>query len=216
MNAGRPIAAVLSLVVLLACGGAPERDFTNIEPYTVEHEPYFEDGVDMVRDPEALGGSWLETWEEELDRRVTMADVVALVTIRTLRDDIGDTNRGYGEVPTLEEADRSRRRTIRLVAHPDRVWLGEAQVAGQDLVLSVREGTGGFGTVETNERRLLDEQFVAFIKWQRDGESGEMRPRWHLSPATEAVARRVRDLLQRRRDVVESDGSRRRVIIHRN
>lgn len=217
MNAGRPILALIASLGLLACGGPPERVFTDIEPFTAEHEPLFENGVDMVRDPEALGGSWLGTWEEELDRRIRLADVVALVTVRTLRDDIGASARDYGEVPTLEEADRARRRTFRLIAHPDRVYLGEEQVAGQDLVLSVREGEGGFGTVANNERRLLDEQFIAFIKWDRDEVTGDYRARWHLSPATEAVATRVRSLLERRRDVqAEEDGTRRRVIIHRD
>lgn len=218
MNARRPILlAVIASLGLLACGGPPERVFTDIEPFTTQHEPYFENGVDMVRDPEALGGSWLGTWEEELDRRVSLADVVALVTIRTLRDDIGASARDYGEVPTLEEADQARRRTYRLIAHPDRVWLGEEQVAEQDIVLSVREGEGGFGTVENNERRLLDEQFIAFIKWEEDDATGDYEARWHLSPATEAVATRVRRVLEQRRDVdTEADGTRRRVIIHRN
>jgi len=192
--------ALVAALPLLACGGASEPVRTNVEPFTAQHEPLFENGVDMVRDPDALGGGWLGTWEDELDRRVSLADVVALVTIRTLRTDV----------------DLDRRETYRLVAHADRVYLGEEQLADEDLLLSVAEGQGGYGTVQNNERRLLDEQFIAFVKWQRDAESGELVPRWHLSPATESVATRVRSLLEQRRDVTVDDGTRRRVIIHRN
>ena len=73
--------ACLLLFALAGCGasGPIQRDIT---PFTAEHEPAFENGLDMVRDPEALGGAWLRTWEEDIDRRVTLADVVALVTDR--------------------------------------------------------------------------------------------------------------------------------------
>lgn len=192
--------ALLAPLLLVGCGGSSEPVRTNVEPFTAAHEPLFENGVDMVRDPEGLDGAWLRTWEDELDRRVTMADVVALVTIRTLRTDV----------------DLDRRETFRLVAHPERVYLGEEQLADEDLLLSVAEGEGGYGTVANNERRLLDAQFIAFVKWKRDADTDELVPRWHLSPATEPVATRVRALLERRRDVVPEDGTRRRVIIHRN
>lgn len=196
------VLAVFSILAPLGpgCGGPQEPTVTEIEPFTERHEAVFENGVDMVRDPEALGGTWLRSWEDELDRRVSLADIVALVTIRTLREDV----------------DLDRRQTYRLVADPSRVYLGEDQVGDEGLTLSVAEGEGGYGTVANNERRLLDAQFFAFVKWQRDPENGELVPRWHLSPATDQVASRVRALLERRRDVVEDDGTRRRVIIHRN
>src|SRR5690606_10183915 len=120
-------------------------------------------------------------WEDELARRVGFADVVALVTIRTLRTDL----------------DLERRRTYRLITHVDRVYLGER--VGEEIVLTVREGEGGFGTVETNEGQLLDRQYFVFLKWA-EGDDGMVRARWHLSPATDQVASRVRAALQRRDD----------------
>lgn len=179
-----------------ACGGAqPEPEHAATSPFLESHEAMFENGLDMVRDPDALDGSWLGAWQEELDERVTNADVVALVTVRTLRTDV----------------DLDRNETYRLIASVDRAYLGEP---GEELTLTVRETERGYGTVENNQRRLLDEQFIAFVKWQQT-EQG-IRARWHLSPATEAVAIETRRLLASRRQVSTSDGSRRTVIVHRN
>jgi len=187
--------ACLLLFALAGCGasGPIQRDIT---PFTAEHEPAFENGLDMVRDPEALGGAWLRTWEEDIDRRVTLADVVALVTVKTFRTDV----------------DLERNETYRLVTEVEREYLGELE---DEIVLTVSASEAGFGTISDNERRILDSQFIAFIKFQ-EAPDGSIRARWHLSPASEPVARRVRDLLRERRDVVEDDGTRRRVIIHRN
>lgn len=189
-----PLLSTLALLSASCGAGTAELEIT-VTPFTSEHEPIFENGLDMVRDPEALGGGWLATWERELDARITHADVVALVTVRAVRTD----------------TDLERRDTFRLVNRVDRTYLGDLD---EEVTLSVAQGETGYATVETNERRLLDAQFIAFIKWQ-DGESG-VRSRWHMSPATEAVATRVRDLLRTRRDVVQSDGMRRRVIIRRH
>lgn len=191
------IGSILSLLLLLlvACGGSQASELV-FAPFTAEHEPVFENGLDMVRDPGGLGGAWLTSWEEELDRRVSLADAVALVTVTTIRTD----------------TDLDRRDTFRLVTRVDREYLGELD---DEVTFAVAEGESGYSTVETNERRLLDQQFFAFVKWQREDDGGR-RPRWHLSPATDAVARRVRRLLRDRRQVVSHDGTRRTVVIHRN
>lgn len=193
----RTTALALPLVLALACGGPQETVAVVTSPFTDEHAVLFEDGLDLVRDPRVLEGHWLSSWEDELARRTGFADVVALVTIRTLRTDV----------------DLDRRRTYRLMTHVDRVLHGER--VGEEIVLIVREGEGGFGTVETNERQLLDRQYLAFIKWAED-EDGTVRARWHLSPATDQVAGRVRAALRRREDYARENDPNRRIIIHRN
>jgi hypothetical protein len=196
MRTHRPL-ALLSLLVLVSACGSTTREIVPVvtSPFTDADGALFDNGLDLVSDPRLLEGQWLDTWEDELDRRVSRADVVALVTVRTLRTDV----------------DLDRRQTYRLLTHVDRTYLGEVS---DDLSLAVREGETGFGTVRTNERRLLGEQYIAFIKWADD--EGNVRARWHLSPAAEQVALRVRQVLERRRNVREDDGTRRRVIIHRN
>lgn len=192
----RGLTAAVALTLLAACGGTqaePERVASS--PFLESHEDMFENGLDMVRDPDALDGSWLGAWQDELDNRVTHADIVALVTVRTLRTDV----------------DLDRSETFRLIASVDRAYLGEA---GEELTLTVSESERGYGTVENNQRRLLDEQFIVFVKWQATDEG--TRARWHLSPATEAVAIETRRLLASRRQVRQNDGTRRTVVVHRH
>ncbi len=190
-----PLLALGLASLLVACGASQPAEVTTT-PFLEAHEDMFENGLDMVRDPDALDGSWLGAWQEELDERVTNADVVALVTIRTLRTDV----------------DLDRRETYRLITAVDRELLGEVD---DEITLTVAQDERGYGTIENNERRLLDQQFIAFIKWQRT-ESGELRARWHLSPATEPVALETRRLLASRRNVDPNGGARRTVIVHRN
>jgi hypothetical protein len=189
------ILALASLALITACGAPPVTVAAVTSPFTAEHEAIFENGIDLVRDPRMLEGPYLETWEDELARRSAAADVVALVTVRTLRTDV----------------DLERRETYRLITHVDQVYFGEN--VGEELVFLVREGEGGFATVRANERRLLDTQYIAHLKWAED-EDGTVRPRWHFSAASDQIAGRVRRQVRGRSDV-EPDGTTRRVIIRR-
>ena len=186
----------LLVLTIAACGGGAAEQARTVTPFTAEHELMFENGLDLVRDPEVLEGPWLDTWEEELDARVTMADAVLLVTVATIRQD----------------TDLDRRETFRLIVRVDERYLGEVD---DELTLVVREGDRGYGSIETNQARMLDQQLIVFIKWQQDEETGDIRARWHLAQATSQIAARVRGLLLRRRDVGQPRG-RRRVIVHRN
>ena len=156
--------ALLGSSLLSACGGGPAAR-TISSPFTEVHEPIFANGLDLVRDPDGMGGAWLSTWEDELDRRVSYSDVVVGVTIQTVRHD----------------TDLDRRTTFRLVAHVDHRYFGALE---EDVTLISREGEAGFSTVRSNEHRLLDQQFIAFIKWQQGEFEGDVRARWHLAPAT--------------------------------
>jgi hypothetical protein len=187
---------VAGLVIAgVGCGAAQPVEVV-VTPFTSQHEAVFENGVDLIRDPEGADGGWLASWEEDTDRRVTLADVVAVVTVRTLRTDV----------------DLDRNETYRVIVHVDRELLGHMD---EEITLAVREGESGYASVRTNVDRVLEQPFVAFVKWQRD-DDGAIRPRWHLSPASDPVVRRVRELLSSRRHVSEYDGSRRTVIIRNN
>ena len=192
-----PLLTIATTLLLAACGGGGGAEARVVTPFTAEHEPVFENGLDMVRDPSTLEGAWLSTWEDELDARVSLADVVGLVTVQTVRQD----------------TDLDRRETFRLIVRVDRTYLGEVE---DELTLVVREADAGFGTIETSQQRILDQQFIVFVKWQRDDETDAIVARWHLAQATESIAGRVRDLLERRRQVREAEPGRRTVIIHRN
>lgn len=189
---GALLATVLSgtgiALAVAGCGpAAPPIVVTG--PFTAEHEAAFENGVDYIDDPTILEGSWLRTWENDVDRRVQLADAVALVTITTLRQDV----------------DLDRHETYRLIAHVDRERHGDLP---DEVTFVVRYDQAGFGTVRGNEERILNQRFVAFIKWV--DQDGQIVARWHLAPASERVVRRVNTLIER---VHTPDEERRRVIV---
>lgn len=185
----------LSGIALSGCGAAaPE---VVVTPMTPEHEVAFENGVDFIDDPRLLEGSWLDTWESEVEHRVTLSDAIAVVRITTVRHDTD-----------LEHHD-----SYHLVATVVSVRYG---TLSGEVSLGTRQGEVGFGTVAGNDERILTppadhpDHFILFLKWTRD-ESGSLVARWHLSPAGTAVVQRVNSLIElRRRDSEE----RRRIIVH--
>ncbi|MFW5921418.1 MAG: hypothetical protein ACOCUS_06215 [Polyangiales bacterium] len=192
------IASVLgvAMVISLAACGSSQPEVRQVTEFTEQDAELFEDGVDLIADPEQLEGRWRKEWSRELDLRVRRAEFVGLVTVHTLRTDI----------------DPERRSTYRLLVEVDKELLGEAP---DELTLTVHEGQGGFGTIHGNDRRILNQPFVAFLKWYRTDEGG-IAPHWHLAPAAEPVAERVKWLIEKRHDKeIEEPGSR-RVIIHDN
>jgi hypothetical protein len=182
--------SLVAATALSACGSSAPR--VVVTPMTAAQEVIFENGVDFIDDPTLLEGSWLETWEQEIDARVAGSDVVAYVRITTLRTD----------------TDLERRETHRLVAHVDSLRHG---IAGDDLELVARQGEVGFPTVHGNEARILNQRFVAFVKYTQADPGAPLVARWHLSPASERVVRRVNSLIEARRAPTED---RRRVIVH--
>ncbi|MEM9193761.1 MAG: hypothetical protein AAGF12_31590 [Myxococcota bacterium] len=149
-------------------------------PFTDEHAAVFEDGVDFVDDPTLLEGPWRDSWSDELDQRVQLSDTILLVDIETIRTDV----------------DLDQMNTYRLILAVNSSLFG--QPPAEQLTLTVAQGERGYGTVDGNESRLLDGDFIAFLKFMESDE-GEIVPRWHLSPATDGVVRRTEYLIERRR-----------------
>lgn len=189
-------ALAFALIALgIGCGGTaePARATT---PFTADHAEIFEDGVDFIADPTSLEGRWREDWSRDLDRRVSESDLIAKVVIHTIHTD----------------TDLDRVSTYRLVAEvTEELWGGAPE---EELQLTVREGEAGYGTLEGNDRRVLDQPFVAFIKWY-DAPDGTVRAHWHLAPSTEPVVTRVEYLIENRLRAPE-DRADRRVIVHDN
>ena len=183
----------VSLFLLaFACGGSEP---ILGAPFTPEDQQYFDDGVDLIGDPESLEGRWREDWATELDQRVRRADSIIYVRIRTLRTDV----------------DLDRRTTYRLFPESERALLGSLP---EDLVLAAREGDAGYAAIRQNEPRILGNALVLFLKWDRPEGAATATARWHLSPATEQVTSRVEYLLERRRGVERTE--RGRVIVREN
>ncbi len=180
-------------LLMVGCGGGQPGPTVTGAPLTAEEALLFDDGADFVADPEALEGQWRRDWSRELDQRVRRSDVIAYVTVQTVRTD----------------TDLDRRQTYRLFVDERRTLLGTFPA---DLVLRTREGERGYGTVEGSEGRLLDQDFVLFLKWELPEGATEPVPRWHLSPGADDVKARVEYLIERRRDVQVRE--RGRIIVH--
>lgn len=174
---------------LAACGAAaPPVRVTS--PTTPAELRVFDHGVDLVDDPEILAGQWRESWGAELQTRVGSADIIALVRVNSAQ-----ATRIPDQGPS-----------VRLDIEPDRALLGE--VVDIDLVST--EGDGGYVSIDRNQTRLLSTNFVLYIKWYQS-DAGVIAAHWHLSPATQAVVRRVEYLIERRR-AVPAEQQQRRVV----
>jgi hypothetical protein len=97
-----------TLLWLAACGSSRPRVQAS-SPFEPVHARFFDDAVDFIREPVALGGQWATDWDEELRGRVGYADTIAIVKVETLRTSV----------------DVERRRTYHLVCAADRVLRGE-------------------------------------------------------------------------------------------
>ena len=161
-----------------------------VTPMTPEAEVAFENGVDFIDDPSLLEGTWLEEWEGDITRRVDLCDAVVVVRITAVQQNV----------------DLDRNLSYRLVAHIENVRFGTGFEG--EITLVSRDGEPGHTSVHENENRLLQNQFVAYLRFVE--ENGEVVPRWHLSPAADRIIRRTNSLLETRRS---TDG-RRRVTVH--
>ena len=132
-------------------------------PFTPELELLFDDGVDFFAEPASLEGSWRDASIRDTQGRVDAADVVAVVEVHTVHVD----------------SDPSQRTSYRLVGRVSRHLLGASPTS--DLRLSCRAGPPGYETIAGNQHRLLNREFVVYLKWY-DSPEGTVEAHWHLSP----------------------------------
>jgi hypothetical protein len=167
-----------TVLMLCACAGSAAGGAHVESPFTDADAKLFEDGVDFLADPDALAGRWAVDWETEMRGRVAASDLLAVVTVTALRTDI----------------DPQQRTTYRLVAKASDVWKGQAP--SDDLSLSVSQDAVGFSSVDGDRGRILNQQFLVFVKWYVNP-SGTVSAHWHLSTASALVLTRVRAHLER-------------------
>jgi hypothetical protein len=178
-----PAAALAALLSVsgtggAGCHGAPASETAKPSTLSAEDAQLFEQGLDFIAKPAGLEGRWREDWDRELERRVRDADLVAVVSVRTLRTDTSP----------------DRRVTHRIIAHVDRVIAGQAP--NDDLELTSGEAAAGFASVDQAIAHLSDQPFVAYVKWST-GPAGEVEARFHLSPASDDVLRETEGCVTR-------------------
>lgn len=185
------LSSVLCIVLCIAACAKTAQTSVATAPLTPEQLQAFDDGIDFVASLEGLEGRWRADWDRDLHTRVGSANLVALVTVRTLRTD----------------TDPQQQITYRLVAQVDRELVGKQR--DKELELAVRADELGFSSVHENIGRITDHQYVAYVKAGPDG------PSWHLSPAsTEVVNETESKITQLDRGMKQNPGE--RVIVRTN
>lgn len=141
-------------------------------PFLEADKLYFDDGVDLIGEPEGLSGRWADDWNTEMRERVRRSDMIALLTVNTLRTDVSP----------------EQRYTHWLVADVGDVLKGQYD---GELGLASSEDSVGFASVERERDAILHKPMVVFAKWVVD-DMGVVRARWHLAPATKSIVSAVR------------------------
>lgn len=166
------LAVSLGLVGCATAGSGVQGPQQPSSPFMEADKLLFEDGVDMIGEPDGLTGRWAEDWNTELRDRVQRSDLIALLTVNTLRTDVSP----------------DQRHTHWLVAEVGDVLKG--RYAGE-LGLAATENSIGFESVERERQNILHKPMVVFAKWVAD-EAGVVRAHWHLAPATKNIVSAVR------------------------
>jgi hypothetical protein len=186
----------IPILALLACGsaGSAVRPVHPSSPFTDADQQLFEDGVDMVGDPEGLTGRWADEWALEMRDRVQRSDLVALVTVNTMRTDINP----------------QQRTTHWLLAQIGDVLKGK--VDGSELALATSQSSRGFESVDQERTGILRRPLLVLGKWAETPE-GEVQVHWHLALASTQVVAVVRKHLE---DASSASQSQSRTIIERH
>ena len=172
----------LSAFVLLAalCGGCASTGSRGADvttrPFTPELGRYFDDAADFIEDVDALGGRVASDWRRQVRGLAAESDLIVAVRVETVT--LGDDN--------------ATTRAYRLTAVATRDPIRGTLPADRRIDLRVTEGEVGFNAIHQNEQRLQVRTFLLFARWYDD--EGTPRAHWHLSPETDALTRRVREV----------------------
>jgi hypothetical protein len=178
------VSAFLGVAILgcAAAGFQPQTGFSKGEAQ------FFDDGIDLIEDLNALSGDWGFSARDELVGRVQLADLVAVVEIVSIQD--------------FKDMDGKESRRIDLQV----VETLYGRPPSKAFAVSATEQSTGFITILRNEHRLTGRK-LAFVRFFLD-EQGKLLSHFHLSPNSEAMRDSV-DKLILGRNKEESPASRR-------
>ena len=155
-----------------ACGGSEKRVAKPGE-FTPQHAALYDDGVDLIEDPDSLQGRWRSDWELELDQRLADSDLVALGKVTTLREEINPEGRA----------------TYHLLFRVDRAYRGQARA--KEISLASREGASGYASIAQHREHMIDRPLIGFVRYAVHPVTGEVSPHFHLMPPSDAVSRGI-------------------------
>ena len=161
------------ILVAIACGGIGcARGAANVPAtaYQPTDARLFDHSVDFVETPVIVEGEWRGAFEQ----RVVRADLIAAVRVES---SVAETVK--------------RQSALRIAVRVTDRLKGEST---RNIELRVDDTQASFSTVEDHEQRILNERWIAFIKWEAV-EGAAPIPHWHLSPDTAEVRAKIDYLL---------------------
>jgi hypothetical protein len=168
---------LFALIVCGACGGSQgmHGKFRPSSEFTTRDTGLFEDGVDLIEDPQGLEGQWRDDWESDLNDRIARSDVIAVGTVNTLRTDL----------------DLEHNTNYRVVFDFERSLQGEPP--SNELNLASRTGAPGYSSIDRDHDKILNRRFIVFMKYAPGSEGDEeaVIAHFHLSPLSQVVLERI-------------------------
>ncbi len=170
------------LVVALGLGAACSSTNANTAsrivtaPFTPDLAAFFDDSVDYVENVEDLGGRVASDWRRQIDGLSRNADVIGVVRIETVTSGSESSSSG----------------SFRLTTVSSRAPFKGTFPSDGRIDLRVLEGEVGYHTVRNSAQRLQANQWLLFVRWYDDAD-GQVRPHWHLTPATAGAIQRAQD-----------------------
>lgn len=165
--------------LLAGCGGPSNTTPAKpSSPFTATDLRLFDDGVDLVSDPDGLGGKWADDWNVDMRDRVGRSDLIALVTVNTLLSDTGPEGH---------------------LAHRLVVAVGTAMKGkppADEINLSSPDSAVGFPTVDSNKTRLLHMRLLVLLKWYEEAD-GSVSSHFHLVSDADTIVSRVQAHIER-------------------
>ena len=158
---------------LSGCAGKPTTAPAQASsPFTETDLKLFDDGVDLVADPDGLAGRWADDWNTEMRDRVGRSDLIALVDVSTV----------------LTDTSPEGRTTHRVVVTVEKALKGKPPTS--ELNLSSADGAVGFPTIDSSKGRLLHMRLLLLLKWV-DEPDGSVSSHFHLASGADKVVSRV-------------------------
>lgn len=173
-------AILLSLALGLGCSGTSSNNAARLVtgPFTPDLAAFFDDSVDYVENVEELGGRVASEWRRQIDGCARSADLIAVVRVETV----------------TAGSESSSSATYRLTTVATRDPLKGSLAPDRRTELTTSQGEVGYNTVRSGSSRIQTREWLMFARWYEDSD-GQVRPHWHLTPATEQALQRARDAI---------------------